>query len=599
MEILNELCERRTVKKANRIAGCLAAGLLPILFTGIITAQSAGNWTRQIPSAFPFSRIAPAMAYDSARGQVVLFGGDVGTGLNDTWIWDGSNWAQKSPQNRPPTRRGSAIVYDSAHDQMVLFGGLSSSSDYMADTWVWDGNNWIQKFPQTSPPARGYYAMVYDSAHRQVVLFGGDIGASITNTANTPSNDTWTWDGSNWTQRSPQASPPKRIYHAMSYDSARGQTVLFGGFNGSSTSGATDLNDTWIWDGSNWTQKAPQNSPLELERLAMAYDSAHAQVVLFGGDSELAGFVNDTWTWDGSNWTQKSPQNSPSARVSPGMAYDAAHSQILLFGGNAISGIAGDTWVWDGGTGGAPVINGVVSASAYGGFPSVAPGSWVEIYGLNLGPHARQWAGSDFSGNNAPTMLDGVQATIGGQKAFVDYISTGQVNAQLPSNIGTGALQISLTNGNVTSAPFNIMVNTTQAGLLAPPSFKVGANQYVVAQFADGTYVLPAGAIATVASRPAKPGETIVIYGVGFGPVTPVFLAGQIVTQINQLSTSLQIRFGQTPAQMQYFGLAPNFVGLYQFNVVIPAVADNDLVPLTFNLGGIAGTQTLYIAVRQ
>jgi uncharacterized protein (TIGR03437 family) len=61
----------------------------------------------------------------------------------------------------------------------------------------------------------------------------------------------------------------------------------------------------------------------------------------------------------------------------------------------------------------------------------------------------------------------------------------------------------------------------------------------------------------------------------------------------------LQILFGQTPAQTPYFGLAPNFVGLYQFNVVVPAVPDNDLVPLTFNLSGVAGTQTLYIAVRQ
>jgi uncharacterized protein (TIGR03437 family) len=50
---------------------------------------------------------------------------------------------------------------------------------------------------------------------------------------------------------------------------------------------------------------------------------------------------------------------------------------------------------------------------------------------------------------------------------------------------------------------------------------------------------------------------------------------------------------------LTYFGLAPGFVGLYQFDVVVPAVPDNDLVPLTFNLGGVAGTQTLYIAVHE
>jgi uncharacterized protein (TIGR03437 family) len=196
-------------------------------------------------------------------------------------------------------------------------------------------------------------------------------------------------------------------------------------------------------------------------------------------------------------------------------------------------------------------------------------------------------------------MLDGVQVVIGGQKAFVEFISSGQVNAQLPSSIGTGPTQITLTNGNLTSAPFNITVNTTQPGLLAPPSFKIGGNQYVVAQFSDLTYVLPAGSIAGVTSRPARPGETIVIYGIGFGSVTPFIPAGQIVTQSNQLSMPLQVLFGQTPAQTPYFGLAPNFVGLYQFNVVVPSVSNNDLVPLTFNLGGVPVPHALFIAVRQ
>jgi uncharacterized protein (TIGR03437 family) len=249
-----------------------------------------------------------------------------------------------------------------------------------------------------------------------------------------------------------------------------------------------------------------------------------------------------------------------------------------------------------------PAVSAVVSASAFGGFPSVAPGSWVEIYGSNLAPDTRGWTGSDFRGNNAPTSLDGVSVSIGGQAAFVDYISPNQVNAQLPSNIATGdVLQLTLTNGTTTSAPVNLTVNATEPGLLAPASFKVGANQYVVAQLPDGTYVLPTGAIAGINSRPAQPGETIVIYGVGFGSVTPNIPAGQIVTESNQLSASFEISFGQTPAPLPllYFGLAPNLVGVYQFNVVVPAVANNDLVPLTFSLGGVPGTQTLFTAVQQ
>ena len=247
-----------------------------------------------------------------------------------------------------------------------------------------------------------------------------------------------------------------------------------------------------------------------------------------------------------------------------------------------------------------PAVNLVLNASAYGAFTSVAPGSWIEIYGTDLAPVTAGWSAANFKGNNAPTVLDGVSASIAGQPAFVDYISPTQVNVQLPSNIATGGtLQLTLKNGTVTSGAVNVTVNATTAGLLAPASFKVGANQYVVAQHLDGTYVLPVGAITGLTSSPAQPGETIVIYGVGFGSVVPNIPAGQLVTENNQLSASLKILFGTTPAKLSYDGLAPSEVGVYQFDIVVPTVANSDLVPLTFNLGGVASTQTLFTAVQQ
>jgi uncharacterized protein (TIGR03437 family) len=116
----------------------------------------------------------------------------------------------------------------------------------------------------------------------------------------------------------------------------------------------------------------------------------------------------------------------------------------------------------------------------------------------------------------------------------------------------------------------------------------------------DGaTFVAPPGAIAGVTSRQAKPGEIITIYGVGFGMVTPNIPAGQIVQQSNTVASPVQFLFGGTAATSAYSGLAPQQVGLYQFNVVVPNVANSDLVPLTFTLGGTAvTTQTLYTAVH-
>jgi uncharacterized protein (TIGR03437 family) len=137
-----------------------------------------------------------------------------------------------------------------------------------------------------------------------------------------------------------------------------------------------------------------------------------------------------------------------------------------------------------------------------------------------------------------------------------------------------------------------------QPGLLAPSNFNVGGTQYVVAQFADGTFVLPPGAISGITSQRAQPGDTIVIYGVGFGSVTPNIPPGQLVEQLNTLAEPFTISFGGTQATtIAYDGLAPNYMGLYQFNVVVPTVAASDTVPLTFSVGGVSGTQTLAIAI--
>jgi uncharacterized protein (TIGR03437 family) len=241
---------------------------------------------------------------------------------------------------------------------------------------------------------------------------------------------------------------------------------------------------------------------------------------------------------------------------------------------------------------------GVTSAYQFGALASPAPGSWIEIYGSNLAADSRLWATTDFNGNNAPTSLDGTTVTIGGQLAYVDYISPGQVNVQVPSTVPTGSQPVVVTSGLNVSQPLAITVNATAPGLYAPPQLLIGGNQYVGALFPIAsplTYVLPPGAITGFTSQRAKSGETITLYGIGFGGNVP---AGQIAGTGDTLPTgAFQISFGGTPATVKYAGLAPGYVGLYQFNVVVPNVAADDLTPVTFTLGGVAGTQTLYTAI--
>jgi uncharacterized protein (TIGR03437 family) len=248
---------------------------------------------------------------------------------------------------------------------------------------------------------------------------------------------------------------------------------------------------------------------------------------------------------------------------------------------------------------GPPVIDpgGVVNLTAFGGGATVAQGSWIEIYGRNLASTTTSWSGSDFVNGVGPTSLGGVSVSIGGAPAYVNYISPGQIDALLPSNAMTGPAPITITNANGTSDPYYVQVNQTLPSLLAPTMFTISGKQYAAAFNPDGSFALPANAIVGVTSNPATPGQTIVMYGIGFGPVSDGVTAGTLPTQQDSLTLPLVVNFGNTKATLAYAGLANGLTGLYQINVVVPQVPASSAEPITFTLGTAGGSQTLYIAV--
>ena len=247
-----------------------------------------------------------------------------------------------------------------------------------------------------------------------------------------------------------------------------------------------------------------------------------------------------------------------------------------------------------------PTIRAAISAGEFGAFPAVASGSWMEIYGTNLATiPTRLWGGGDFNGVKAPTALAGTTVTVGGKSAFIDFVSPGQVNVQVPSGVPSGQQPLVVTTAGGASLQTMMTVNTVQPGLLAPTVFRVKAGQYVAALFPDGvTFVLPPGFTNAVPTRRAKAGDTILLYGVGFGSVTPDIPAGEIVQGQNAVQSPFKIFFAGVPATVNYAGLTPGYVGLYQFNVVVPDVAGNDALPLTFSVGGVMIAQPALIAVQ-
>ena len=254
-------------------------------------------------------------------------------------------------------------------------------------------------------------------------------------------------------------------------------------------------------------------------------------------------------------------------------------------------------------TGPKPQISegGAITARDFGGGEVISPGTWIEIYGVNLSATTRSWTLADFQGNQAPTVLDGVSVTVDGKPAFVSYVSPGQVNAQVPDGIEPGLRRdVIVHTSQGYSDPRPIAVNAIHGRLLAKGQFAFSGLQYVVALLPDGSYVLPTGAtIPGITSRPAHPGETITVFGVGFGSLAPPIPAGTIASGLTALVNPVAFQFGTTVAPVSYQGLAPGYVGLYQFNLVVPNVNDSDAVPFSVMFGGSSTSQSLYSAVHR
>jgi hypothetical protein len=251
------------------------------------------------------------MAYDEARDCVVH------ATVESTWEFRGVTWSETP--NSPLPRSGCSLVYDAANQRTVLFGGRDPSSALRGETMLWDGIAWSTAAPAVAPVAREGHVMVFDRARARVVLFGGR--------KQTPSifvpgidNETWEWDGSAWTQRAPAVSPPARTFAGAAYDSQRNVTVLYGGELGF----LSFYLDTWEWDGANWQQRVTANNPGGHVRPAMVYDANQQRTVLIGASG-------GTWGFDGANWSQQAT-GGPGAVFA---AYDSRQNRVVALSSSA------------------------------------------------------------------------------------------------------------------------------------------------------------------------------------------------------------------------------------------------------------------------
>jgi uncharacterized protein (TIGR03437 family) len=242
-----------------------------------------------------------------------------------------------------------------------------------------------------------------------------------------------------------------------------------------------------------------------------------------------------------------------------------------------------------------PAVRSAAIASAFGGADIVSSGNWIEIFGSNLSRVTRGWTEADFQVGRAPAALEGVSVDIGGIPAFVAFVSPNQVNVQAPDGLPAGQASLVVRNREGASDPISIGTSPVAPYFLAPSSFAAGGVSYAAALHLDGAFVGRENLIAGAAFRPARPGDTIILYGIGFGSTTPRIPAGQVTPAPASLP-GLAVRLGDAIANLLYAGLAPGIVGLYQFNLVVPEIPDGD-ARLNATLNGVPLGQILSLTI--
>ncbi len=292
------------------------------------------RWREVHPPHSPAGRRLHAMAHDSHRQQVVLYGGEALALFGDTWRYDGTDWSPLAPANSPPGRSGAVMVYDGQRQVFVLFGGKDGRNGgrYLDETWEYDpaANAWSQINPVVSPPARDQPGLAYDAGRGVVVLLGGDGGGG------TECQEHWEYDASvpTWTLISVAAGPLCRGEHAVAYDPDRGVTVLHAGWGNCPGS---PCQDTWELQGATgtWTQVSTATSPPRRYQGRMVYDSHQQRMILVGGEDLLGTPLDDTWAYAGGDWASLTARMRPGGRENAAMVYDDARGELILFGGIA------------------------------------------------------------------------------------------------------------------------------------------------------------------------------------------------------------------------------------------------------------------------
>jgi len=249
------------------------------------------------------------------------------------------DWVRVTTEYAPPRTDGHQMIFNTHDGIAIMFGGIQVDNRAQP-LYFYDGLNW-EKLPSSGdwPSWRSNFGMAYDASRDVVVVFGGFQGGFDY------LGDTWEWDGTQWEEKQPVDSPVDRIRHSMTYHGQLEKVVLFGGY----TENLEPTNELWIWDGINWEEITPRDSPVPRFASPIVYDNFRNIIALFGGTEDGNNKLSDTWEWDGYQWEHITTPHFPTGKRGHVFVFDTSRQVSVLFGGNDDpSGLSNKTWEYDG-----------------------------------------------------------------------------------------------------------------------------------------------------------------------------------------------------------------------------------------------------------
>jgi uncharacterized protein (TIGR03437 family) len=242
-----------------------------------------------------------------------------------------------------------------------------------------------------------------------------------------------------------------------------------------------------------------------------------------------------------------------------------------------------------------PSITSVVSAASPQA--GIAQNSWITISGSNLATTSRAWTLDEIASGQFPTTLDNVSVSVNGKPAYIEYISPTRINALAPADDALGPVEVRVTSHGQSS--------DAAAATLQPfaPALFTFDGKYVATTPGDNSLLDQSGSFfsASTLPPPVKPGDSIVLFGTGFGPTDPLIASGKLPDSAATLTTPPALTIGGLSAAVSFAGLVSAFPQIYQFNVQIPdGLLDGDQ-PVVVQIGDAASpndSSCCYIAVQ-